>query len=92
LKLTFGEVDNDLKTGQAFIEQHTSISLPWLQVKIMHYFLTLQLGVFELSHGPIPVPVGVRPPVPDPSIVGTDPANQAVFDFIAKTRAEFFGS
>jgi hypothetical protein len=48
LKLFFGEMEVQDRT--VFVQQHTAIVQSWLQVKIMHYFLTLQLGVYELTN------------------------------------------
>jgi hypothetical protein len=92
LKLIFGEIDYD-KSGALFVEQHTSITMAWLQAKLLNYFLTLQLGVYEMSHGKIPVPPGVMPPVPTPppSDIEGDLGTKRVFEYISKTREEFFG-
>jgi hypothetical protein len=92
LKLTFGELDNDPKDGRAFVDQHTAIAVPWLQAKIMHYFMTLQLGVYEMSHGKIPVPSAVMPPAPDPPPSDADDATRRVIEYIAKAREEFVES
>jgi hypothetical protein len=93
LKLTFGELDNDGKSGALFVDQHTSITMSWLQAKLFNYFLTLQLGVYEMAHGKIPIPSSVMPPKPTPPAgeIQDDPGTKQVFEYIAKTREEFFG-
>jgi hypothetical protein len=93
LKITFGELDNDPRDGNAFVDQHTSIAVPWLQAKLMNYFLTLQLGVYQMGHGKIAIPQPVMPPMPDPptSDAPGDVSRQ-VFEYILKVRKEFFGS
>jgi hypothetical protein len=92
IKVVFGELQTDAKDSASFVEQHTAITISWLQAKIMHYFLTLQLGVYEMSHGKIPIPLSVLPPVPEtpPSELQGDPATKRVYDYIARTREEFF--
>jgi len=90
LKLIFGEVDNDPKDGTTFVEQHTSISVPWLQAKLMNYYLTLQVGVYEMTHGEISVPQALIPTEypPDPTL---DESGQKMHAYIEKMRKEFFG-
>jgi hypothetical protein len=84
--LTFGELDT--KDNVSFVEQHTAIAVPWLQAKLMHHFLTLQLGVFELAHGPIPIPPAVMPPEPvlPEGILKDDHFSIRVFNLIKETR------
>lgn len=88
LKLTFGELDN--KDGVAFVEQHTSIAVPWLQARLMHYFLTLQLEVFEMYHGKIKLPASLLPPEPVYPTGGieNDPQAVAVYERVKELRAQ----
>jgi hypothetical protein len=88
IKIVFGELETDTKSNTNFVEQHTGIALSWLQAKIMHYFLTLQLGVYELSHEKISVPPSLMPPVPDPP--PDDPMAKKVFELISEEREKFF--
>jgi len=62
LKAIFGEVD--FENGKPFVQQHTSIAMPWLQAKILLYFLALHVGAYELGNGKIVIPAGVLPPEP----------------------------
>jgi hypothetical protein len=93
LKLTFGELDND-KDNNVFVNQHTSISIPWLQAKIMNYFLTLQLGVYEMGHGRIQIPPAVMPPEPEPpsGLLENDPAAKRIYEYVKKMRQELVDS
>jgi len=86
----FGEVDND-PDGNAFIALHTSVALPWLQAKLAHYYLTLQLAIYEMKHGQIAIPDLVRPPEPDKpeGILEGDPYAIKVYEFVKKIREEF---
>ncbi len=89
LKLIFGELDNDPKDGSAFVEQHTAISVPWLQAKLMNYYLTLQVGAYEMMHGEVPVPESLMP-VEYPLDPNADEATRKMHDFIENTRRDFF--
>ena len=64
LRAIFGEVD--FEDGRPFVQQHTSISLPWAQAKIMLYFLAVQIGAYEIANGKIVIPGTVLPPDPAP--------------------------
>lgn len=90
LRLVFGELD--LQDGKLIIEQHTSMAMPWLQAKLMLYFLLLQVGVYEMSHGKIPIPTTVMPPEPTPPEGGMkdDPFARRVYEYIKRTREDFF--
>jgi hypothetical protein len=93
LKVVFGEIEPQ-RDGSIIVQQHTAIVQSWLQAKLMHYFLTLQLAVYELAHGTIPVPPSVMPPEPTPpeGDLKDDPAAQRVYEYIKKTREAFFGA
>jgi len=85
LKLIFGELDT--KDGLTFVEQHTSIAVPWLQARIMHYYLTLQLEVFEVYHGKIKLPASLVPPEPIyPTDADSDPQALAVYERVKQLR------
>jgi hypothetical protein len=91
LKMIFGEVDND-PDGSAFIAQHTSIAVPWLQVKMMHHFLSLQLGVYEINHGPIVLPPSIIPPIPDPPPEDATKQDVAIYNLIKNKREDILAS
>ena len=91
LKLFFGEMEVQDRT--VFVQQHTAIVQSWLQVKIMHYFLTLQLGAYELTHGKIPVPQSVIPAEPVPPSGDLDtPDTRTLYEYMKKVRDEFIAS
>jgi hypothetical protein len=62
LKLLFGEVDQSKSNT---VVQHTGITLSWLQVKLMIYFLQVNLAFNELQNGKVSIPPSVMPPVPE---------------------------
>jgi hypothetical protein len=60
IKLTFGELCQPYKE-QPYIEQHTSISLPWLQAKIACLLWAINIAAHEKKYGIITIPEGVLP-------------------------------
>jgi hypothetical protein len=87
LKLIFGQ--SDQKAGMNVINQHTSITLPWSQVKVVLYFLTSQLAAFEALNGRIQIHTGIIPPVADhgpKDIPGVPQAkSEEIWQFIHET-------
>jgi hypothetical protein len=61
LRLIFGQLDQ--KLGTNVVTQHTSITLPWPQVKVALYFLANQLAAYEAGHGRVVIEHGIIPPV-----------------------------
>jgi hypothetical protein len=59
LKLIFGQLEQSLAPNA--VVQHTAITLPWPQIKIMTYLLQINLAVHELLNGRISVPGGIIP-------------------------------
>ncbi len=91
LKLLFGELDQ--LTGKEVVELHTSVSIPWMQVKLMVEMLRLNVDAYELEFGKIAVPLRVIPPeielTPDQA---ANPIAKAVIELANKRRAEFIAS
>jgi|ERR1035441_7450252 hypothetical protein len=65
LKLIFGQLDQS--SGRAVVKQHTAISVPWIQVKLMAYYLEAQLAIHDIDFGAVIVPPSLIPPSPDPT-------------------------
>src|ERR1700691_3791765 len=59
LKLIFGQLDQQL--GPQTVIQHTAMTLPWPQVKILHHILGSNLVVHEMLNGRVRVPPGIVP-------------------------------
>jgi hypothetical protein len=90
LKLIFGQLDQS--SGKAVVEQHTAMTIPWAQVKLLAYFLELQVGSYEAEYGTIRIHPSIRPPLPDASQV--DPQNtlaQALVNHFVHRHRWFFG-
>lgn len=75
LKMVFGEID----LGKQLVEQHTSVTIPWVQAKIIAYYLAVFIAQQEAVNGKIRIPAGVLPDlvaVPDDA----PPALRPVFE------------
>lgn len=64
LRLVFGQLDQS--QGPNTIVQHSAVTLPWPQAKVMLYFLQMHLASHEAEHGKIIVPKGIIPEFPKP--------------------------
>jgi hypothetical protein len=58
LRLLFGQ--SDVSSGEERVAQHAGVTLPWLQVKLMLYFLQFNLKIRELVDGEILVPQTIQ--------------------------------
>ena len=89
IKFAFGELD--YPEGKMIVQQHTAVSMSWLQAKLMHYYLSVQLGLFEMSHGKIPVPAAVFPaePMPPTGDFENDAFAKQAYEYLFKMREEF---
>ena len=85
LKLTFGQLDQ--RFGPQSIVQHTAVTLPWPQIKIMSYLLQVNLMVHEQLNGRIRVPGGIIPG-PDKIKIGAQVFTDA--DAIQKLALELY--
>jgi len=90
LRMLFGEVD----FTQMIVQQHTAMTVTWLQAKLLLYFLTVQVGIYELMHKKIDVPPSVQPidPQPPTGEIANDPDAQKVYEYMKKLRAQFIDS
>src|ERR1039457_3310638 len=60
LRTVFGVLQQP-KGEPAFVDQHTAVTLPWPQAKLLHYFLGVQLAAHEALNGKINIPASVLP-------------------------------
>jgi hypothetical protein len=63
LKLVFGQ--NDQHVGSNAVVQHTSITLPWPQVKLMVYLMGNHLLAHEIQNGRVHLAPNLLTPLPD---------------------------
>jgi hypothetical protein len=92
LKIMFGQLEQH--TGTSVIDWHTAITIPWLQVKFVAYYLRVQAAWQEQHSGPIKGPAFVMPSQPKPPAgeLANDPAAIAFYEAQKKIYAEMFGS
>jgi hypothetical protein len=89
LRILFGQL---VPGGRGEVDWHTDVTIPWAQAKLMHLYLGINLGLYELENGQINVPPGVLPPVMANPPSGMDTSNpKAVesFEFVRKRIREF---
>ncbi|SRR5229473_4023473 len=93
LKLIFGQLDQ--REGKAKIVQHSAITVPWTQAKLMLYWLRGQIEAHELANGKIHIPKSIIPgPLPpfDEEMKKLDPNAEAVYAIFKRLRDEFIAS
>ena len=92
LKLVFGQLDQSQPS--VFVEQHTAMTIPWIQAKLLSYFIDLHLEAYESVNGKIRVPTEVLPPEPVPPTDEqmTSPYAQALYELIKRRREEWIAS
>lgn len=88
LNIIFGE--SRILDGKPITEQHTAVRMTWAQAKLLAFFLTVQIDIYEFEHGKISIPKPMLPPV----MTMTEeykifPKAQVVIDFINKLRDKF---
>jgi hypothetical protein len=64
LKINFGQLDQSIAPN--VVIQHTGITLPWNQVKVLSYFLQLHLLSYEQQNGRVTMGKNIIKPVPPP--------------------------
>lgn len=64
LKLIFGQLDQTRTPN--VVTQHTAMALSWLQVKLLIYYLQVDLAAYEAEFGKIVIPAAILPPAPGP--------------------------
>jgi hypothetical protein len=89
LKIVFGQLE--LHTGKPGIEWHTEVTIPWLQAKILAYYLRVNITLHELQNGPVKVPSPVLPPKPAPPADENDLAEKEAYEAVLKIHTECFG-
>lgn len=92
LKIIFGLLDQS--TAKTVVRQHTAINIPWAQVKLMAYFLQMNVAVHEAENGRISMPPSIIPPRPDSfadkSAISDNPLAQAVLGHLDVLHRQFF--
>ena len=89
LKLIFGELNQ--AGGKVLIDQHSSVTIPWGQAKLLLYYLQLNIAGYELENGKIkirgdlvPLPIG-----PLPAGQEDNPKVRELFEVVKNLREQF---
>jgi len=92
LKLIFGQTDSSITPST--VVQHTAITLPWAQVKILAYFMQIHLAAHELDHGRVIIPTGIIPAVtePDKETAKEWPNSMNLYKIWSKVHADFIAA
>jgi hypothetical protein len=92
LKLLFGLLDQIKGAGNAMIDQHTAINIPWVQAKLVAYFLTVNVMLHESENGKLEIPTRIIPIKLDPSDPALDDKGKSLTQYLAWVHDQFFGS
>lgn len=87
MKVLFGIIDQSSVPNKVI--QHTSINLPWLQIKLLSYYLRANLAIHEKLNGKIFVPQNVMPP--DPETIKLD-FPQEIREILSNLYKEFLAA
>lgn len=87
LRLVFGQVD----LAENTLLQHTSMTIPWPQMKVLSYLIQVHLAGYEADNGRIPLPKEAVTPIPKDlpkELVGVNPEtwkamHRLYVDFVA---------
>lgn len=60
LRIFFGQL---VSGGEAEVDYHTDVTIPWAQAKLMHLYLGINIMLYEHQNGRIPVPKSVLPAI-----------------------------
>ena len=90
LKILFGEWSGRLKG----VDWHTAVTIPWVQAKLMSYFLELNIAVHESTIGKIQFPSSMIPAEPPPLTEEqmNDPKAEELRDIVIRSRNKFIES
>jgi Protein of unknown function (DUF3467) len=88
LKLIFGILDQ--RHGKQNVEQHTSVSMNWIQAKLLIYFLQMSMTFFEAENGLIKIPPSILPPDLGelPQDYANNPGVKAAWEAVRKLRQQ----
>jgi hypothetical protein len=92
LKIVFGQLDQS--SEKPVVDWHTAVTLPWVQAKLLSYYLQVNLAAYEAEQGRIRIPASVAPPEfpPVPPELENNPQVQAVREFGCKLREGLLSS
>ena len=95
IKMLFGKLDlRGANVGKVAVEQHTAMNIPWVQAKLLIYYLSVQVAIHERLNGQIKIPPSVLPPVPLPlpELFKNNPVAATLRELTEKMRHDYIAS
>ena len=89
LKILFGQIEQH--TGKFVTDWHTAVTMPWMQAKILDYYLQAQIAWYEKSYMPITIPAGSVPAIPEVP-EDTTPMIAEYLQFVREIHNRIFGN
>jgi hypothetical protein len=92
LRLFFGQLLPQNAPTAPDVSWHTDITVPWVQAKLMHFFLGVNLAIHEAENGRIKIPATALPPAvasPPPEVDANNAQAMAMFQLVQKLIADF---
>jgi hypothetical protein len=89
LRIFFGQL---APGGEAAVDYHTDVAIPWAQAKLMHLYLGINIMLYERENGRIPIPRTVLPaPLASPpeGVDTPSPESIEIFQQVQKQIKEF---
>jgi hypothetical protein len=89
LRIFFGQL---MPGVHGEVDWHTDVTIPWVQAKLMHLYLGINLGLYELENGKIKIPPGVLPRVmasPPSGMDASNPQALETFKFVQREIQAF---
>jgi hypothetical protein len=89
LRIFFGQL---VPGGEAEVDYHTDVTIPWAQAKLMHLYLGINIMLYEHQNGRIPVPRSVLPAIlasPPEGAHTSSPESIETFQQVQKKIKEF---
>jgi hypothetical protein len=89
-KIFFGQLQQDVNS----IDWHTVVTMPWLQAKLLLYFVRLNVAFHERDNGQMRVPEVLRPKrptAPTEEQAKSDPSWMELFEIHRAIYEETFG-
>jgi hypothetical protein len=91
VKIIFGEIDQSI--GPNTVVQHTAITMPWGQAKILAYFLQIHLAAHEVALGRVQIAPNIIPNIPEPGKEEKDlPKAKQLYEIWTKLHDDFMAA
>ena len=90
LKIIFGQLNQ--VNGRTRVDQHTAVSISWMQAKLTAYYLIVNFMFQQLRLGDIRMPADLIPVRPDPADPAFDENGKKMLEYLAWVHDQFFSS